>query len=27
VFTVGADRLISEVCAYWDEADVTFGEG
>jgi steroid Delta-isomerase len=27
VFTVGADGLISGVSAYWDEADVTFGEG
>ncbi len=27
VFTVDADGLISEVTAYWDDADVTFGEG
>ncbi|MGH9092045.1 MAG: nuclear transport factor 2 family protein [Acidimicrobiales bacterium] len=27
VFTVGADGLIGEVTAYWDDADVTFGEG
>ena len=27
VFTVGPDGLISAVTAYWDDADVSFGEG
>lgn len=27
VFTVGAGGLVTEVTAYWDEADVTFGDG
>lgn len=27
VFTVGADGLIDQVTAYWDDADVTVAEG